>query len=109
MQINIIKEMQKSNKIKQTEDGMAILKAKITEICEDMYANGFIDSGVWKADPILNLQTGDTLTNGYYIQSESIDEQAQSDREARIAPPIYVSLKLAGAIHYLTIQIDVNR
>ncbi len=109
MQINIIKEMQKSNKIKQTEDGMAILKAKITEICEDMYANGFIDSGVWKAEPVLNLQTGDTLTNGYYIQSESIDEQSQSDREARIAPPIYVSLKLAGAIHYLTIQIDVNR
>ncbi|MBR0518859.1 DUF3383 family protein [bacterium] len=109
MQINIIQEMQKSNKIKQTEDGMTILKAKITEVCEDMYANGFIDSGVWKAEPVLNLQTGDTLTNGYYIQSEPIDEQSQSDREARIAPPIYVSLKLAGAIHYLTIQIDVNR
>ena len=109
MQANIIKEMQSQKKIKQTEDGMAILKAKITEVCEEMYANGFIDSGIWKAEPVLNLQTGDTLPNGYYIQSESIDEQAQEDREARIAPPIYVSLKLAGAIHYLTIQIDVNR
>ena len=109
MQINIIREMQSQNKIKQTEDGMAILKAKITEVCEEMYANGFIDSGIWKAEPVLNLKTGDTLSNGYYIQSESIDEQSQSDREARIAPPIYVSLKLAGAIHYLTIQIDVNR
>ena len=109
MQTNIIKEMQSQNKIKQTEDGMAILKTKITEVCEEMFANGFIDSGVWKAESVLNLQTGDTLPNGYYIQSEPIDEQSQIDREARIAPPIYVSLKLAGAIHYLTIQIDVNR
>lgn len=109
MQANIIAEMQRNNKIKQTEDGMAILKTKITEVCEDMFASGFIDSGVWKAEPVLNLQRGDTLPNGYYIQSEPIDEQSQEDREARLAPPIYVSLKLAGAIHYLTIQIDVNK
>ena len=31
------------------------------------------------------------------------------ERDARKAPPIYVSLKLAGAIHHVTVQVDVNR
>lgn len=51
----------------------------------------------------------DTLPGGYLIQSEPIDSQSQADRDARKAPPIYVSLKLAGAIHHVTISVDVNR
>ena len=43
------------------------------------------------------------------IQSEPINAQLQADRDARKAPPIYVSLKLAGAIHHVTVQVDVNR
>ena len=46
---------------------------------------------------------------GYLIQSEAMAEQSQTERDARNAPPIYVSLKLAGAIHHVTIQVDVNR
>ena len=74
-----------------------------------MFSAGFIAGGVWKGKKILNLETGDSIPNGYLVQAESIDSQSQVDREARKAPPIYVSLKLAGAIHYVTIIIDVNR
>ena len=55
------------------------------------------------------LEYGKVLPGGYLIQSEPISEQAQAERDARNAPPIYVSLKLAGAIHHVTIQVDVNR
>jgi hypothetical protein len=88
---------------------MTQLKNAVKVVCDDMTRVGFVASGVWKSTDVLNLKYGDTLPNGYLIQSEPIDEQAQADRDARKAPPIYVSLKLAGAIHHVTVQVDVNR
>ena len=38
-----------------------------------------------------------------------MDEQAQSDREARKAPPIQIAVKLRGAIHFVDVAITVNR
>jgi hypothetical protein len=35
--------------------------------------------------------------------------QAQATREQRIAPPIQIAIKLAGAIQEVDIIIDVNR
>lgn len=85
------------------------MKDALKVVCEDMNNVGFISAGVWKSDDILGLSYGDTLPKGYMIQSQPIDEQSQADRDARKAPPIYVSLKLAGAIHHVTVQCDVNR
>lgn len=109
MQLRLMDLLYQNNKIAQTESGMTRLKNEVKVVCDDMNRVGFIDSGVWKASSILNLNYGDTLPNGYLIQSEPIDEQSQADRDARKAPPIYVSLKLAGAIHHVTVQVDVNR
>lgn len=109
MQMALMDELYKNNKIAQTESDMTTLKDAVKVVCDDMNRVGFIASGVWKSTAILNLSYGDTLPNGYLIQSEPIDEQSQADREARKAPPIYVSLKLSGAIHHVTVQVDVNR
>lgn len=109
MQLSIMDLLYQNNKIAQTEGGMSQIVDAVKEVCEDMRRIGFIESGVWKASSILNLQKGDTLPNGYYIQTEPIDEQSQADRDARKAPYTYVSLKLAGAIHHVTVQVDVNR
>lgn len=96
-------------KVPQTESGMSRLKNAIKEECENINRIGFIAGGVWKSTDMLDLKYGDTLPRGYLIQSEPIDSQLQADRDARKAPPIYVSLKLAGAIHHVTVQVDVNR
>ncbi|WP_371378911.1 DUF3383 family protein [Sporomusa aerivorans] len=109
MQLSLMDLLYQSNKIAQTEAGMTQLKDAIKEVCETMNKVGFIKSGVWNSTAVLSLAKGDTLPNGYLIQSEAIDEQAQADRDARKAPNIYVSLKLAGAIHHVTVQVDVNR
>lgn len=109
MQLSLMDLLYQNNKISQTEAGMTQLIDAVKEVCQDMNRVGFIESGVWKAADILNLKKGDTLPSGYFIQSEPIDEQSQADRDARKAPPIYASLKLAGAIHHVTVQVDVNR
>ncbi len=109
MQLGIMDLLVQNNKIPQTEAGMTRIKNALKEVCEDYNRIGFISPGVWKAGDILNLKYGDVLPGGYLIQSESIDSQTQAAREQRIAPNIYVSLKLAGAIHHVTVQVDVNR
>ncbi len=109
MQLGLMDVLYQNNKVAQTESGMTTLKDAVKVVCDDMNRVGFVSAGVWKGNAILGLAAGDTLPNGYLIQSEPIDEQAQADRDARKAPPIYVSLKLAGAIHHVTVQCDVNR
>lgn len=108
-QLTIMDLLVANNKLPQTESGMSRIKNAIKEECERINLIGFIAAGVWKAGDMLDLKYGDTLPRGYIIQSEPINDQTQADRDARKAPPIYVSLKLAGAIHHVTVQVDVNR
>ena len=109
MQLSIMDLLVNVNKVPQTEAGMGRIKTAIKEVCDDMNRIGFIKEGVWKGEELMALEYGKVLPGGYLIQSEPISEQAQAERDARNAPPIYVSLKLAGAIHHVTIQVDVNR
>jgi hypothetical protein len=108
-QLAIMDLLVQNNKLPQTESGMGRIKNAIKTECESLNNIGFIAAGVWKSNDMLDLKYGDTLPRGYLIQSEPINDQSQADRDARIAPPIYVSLKLAGAIHHVTVQVDVNR
>ena len=109
MQLAIMDLLYQSNKVPQTEAGMTQIIDTIRGVCENMHRVDFIESGIWNAADMLDLKKGSTLPKGYFIQAEPIDTQLQADRDARKAPPIYVSLKLAGAIHHVTVQIDVNR
>lgn len=108
-QLAIMDLLIQNAKIPQTEGGMTRIHRVLADVCESYTRIGFLASGVWNGASILDLEQGDTLPNGYLIQSEPIDEQAQSDRDNRIAPPIYIALKLAGAIHSVIVQVDVNR
>lgn len=96
-------------KIAQTEGGMTRIHNALNGVLKDYQRIGYLETGVWHGDTILGLKYGDTVNNGYLVQSEPIAEQNQADRENRIAPPIYIALKLAGAIHSAVVQIDVNR
>lgn len=108
-QLAIMDLLVANNKLAQTEAGMNRIKNAIKDECERLNLIGFIAAGVWKSNDILGLSYGDTLPRGYIIQSEPINDQTQADRDARNAPPIYISFKLAGAIHHVTVQVDVNR
>lgn len=100
---------QSKTKIPQTEGGVTQILTTIEKVLAEAVTNGLVAPGVWNADGFGRLERGDYLPKGYYLYSQPVDEQAQSEREQRKAPPIQCAIKLAGAVHSTDIQIDVNR
>lgn len=110
LQIAAINSLKNNPKIPQTEDGMTTLINSLVPALEAERTRGFLAPGTWNAVAILNLETGDTINTGYVIQAGLISDQSQADRDNRIAPDIYVCVKLAGAIEKVAlISINVNR
>ncbi len=100
---------QSATKIPQTDAGVNQLTNAIGGVCDAAVNNGLVASGIWNADGFGQLSTGQYLKTGYYIYAQPIALQSQSDRETRVAPPIQVAVKLAGAIQSLDVIVDVNR
>jgi hypothetical protein len=65
--------------------------------------------GVWTGPPVGAISTGDTLSKGYYLYAPPIATQSDTDRAARKAPVIQAAIKLAGAIHFVNVLVNVNR
>lgn len=96
-------------KVPQTDPGINRLVARVSEGCEQGVTNGLIAPGRWDGPSFGALNTGDTLSKGYYVYAPPVATQSQSDREARKAPVIQVAIKLAGAVHSSNIIVNVNR
>lgn len=109
VQLSVCDLLGKTNKVPQTEGGMLEIINAFTPDLEKAVRTGFAAPGIWTAPGLLTLETGDAIEKGYLVMSESIDEQVPAERESRMAPPIYIMLKLAGAIHFVVIQVNVNR
>lgn len=109
IQLNIMDKLYKAPKVPQTESGITTLVDACNSACQKYVTIGFLAPGLWTGDAILNLKNGDLLNTGYLVQSEAINNQSVADREARKAPPIYVAIKEAGAIHSVTIGVYVVR
>jgi hypothetical protein len=100
---------QSKTKIPQTNDGMNQLATVCKNVCLEGQNNGLIaDEGVWNSDGFGELERGGTIS-GFYIYFQNVNDQAQSEREQRKATPIQIAVKLAGAIHFVDVQVDVNR
>lgn len=98
-----------TTKIPQTEAGVTRLLTNVEQSMDQSVSNGLVAPGIWNGGPIGQVSSGDTLTKGYYVYAAPLATQAQSDREARKAPLIQVACKLAGAIHFADVQINVVR
>ncbi|ELX8408485.1 DUF3383 domain-containing protein [Klebsiella oxytoca] len=98
-----------TTKIPQTDAGVTRLMANVEASLDQAVNNGLIAPGVWNGGPIGQIESDDTLTKGYYVYADAVANQAQSDREARKSPVIQAAIKLAGAIHYGDVQINVVR
>jgi hypothetical protein len=109
IQTSVMNALTKAPKIPQTEEGISLLVTAITDPCEAARTRGVIAPGIWKGAPVLGLKTGDTLSTGYMVLADSLANQSQADRDARKSPPIYVPIKLAGAMEHVVIGVIVNR
>lgn len=103
-----------TTKIPQTEAGQNQLVNAVSAVCGNQPGgavfNGLAGPGTWDSSAIFgSLQTGQYLPLGFYIFTPSVNLQAESDRAARVAPPIQVALKLAGAFQEADVLVTVNR
>lgn len=98
-----------TTKIPQTEAGVTRLLSNVEQSLDQAVSNGLVAPGVWNGGDIGQITAGDTLTKGYYVYAQPLSSQAQADREARKAPLIQAAIKLAGAVHYADVQINVVR
>lgn len=97
------------SKIPQTEAGVTRLVTNVEQSLSQAVNNGLLAPGIWNGGDIGEIAAGDTLTKGYYVYANPLSAQAQADREARKAPVIQVAAKLAGAIHFADVLINVVR
>lgn len=93
-------------KVPQTERGMDYLKRTARMVCQQAVYNGFLGAGTWNGDyPFGNPE--DFARNisdfGFYIYSEPVASQTQTQRQTRKAPVIYIAGKQQGAIHSMDI------
>ncbi|WP_431296492.1 DUF3383 family protein [Rahnella sp. PAMC 25559] len=98
-----------TTKIPQTEAGTTRLLTNVEQSMDQAVSNGLVAAGIWNGGPIGQVSPGDTLTKGYYVYANPLSTQAQADREKRKAPLIQVACKLAGAVHFADVQINVVR
>ena len=98
-----------TTKIPQTDSGVNGMIAAISRRLDQSVANGLVAPGVWQASGFGVLSQGDYLSKGYYVYAPPVATQSLADRSARKAPVIQVAIKLAGAIHFVDIIINVNR
>nr|DAL18044.1 MAG TPA_asm: tail sheath protein [Caudoviricetes sp.] len=110
VQTNLFNLMYTSTtKIPQTEAGITRLLSNVEQSLDQAVSNGLVAPGVWNGGDIGQISAGDTLTKGYYVYAQPLSSQAQADRETRKAPLIQAAIKLAGAVHYADVQINVVR
>ena len=95
-------------KLPQTDAGMAVVIAAVTNAREYMVDVGYVAEGIWNGDEIKSLLPGDVLAGGFMIFAESFASLSQQDREARKAPPITVAIKTSGTIESVVINVNVN-
>lgn len=109
IQLGLMSILSSTRVIPQTDSGLSQLVAAVSSVCDTIANVGFIGSGIWRGSDVLGLKSGDAVPNGYYVEADSFANQSQTDREARKAPPIYVALKMAGAIEFVVVRVIVNR
>lgn len=96
-------------KIPQTDAGNNQLLTDIIASCGRARTNGLIAAGVWNGPAIGSINTGDTLTDGFYAYAPPVASQTTADRAARKSVSFQVAGKLAGAIHTANVLINVSR
>ena len=96
-------------KVPQTDPGVHLITTVIENSLADAVNNGLVAPGQWNAPGFGQLSMGDFLPKGYYVYAPSVSTQSEAIRSTRVAPTIQCAIKLAGAVHFANVQINVNR
>ncbi len=100
-----------STKLPQTEPGMAVLKGAYINVLQEAVNNGYVAPGAWNSpelfgDPVALVRN--IAQVGWYLYSQPVNQQSQTDRANREAPLIQIAIKEAGAIQSSAVVVYVN-
>jgi hypothetical protein len=111
VQTNVFNELYTvGTKIPMTDPGIHVLATIVSDAMLDGVNNGLIAPGVWQTAAVFGtLVEGQFLSTGFYVFAPSVATISESQRAARIAPTIQCAVKLAGAVHYSSVILNVNR
>jgi len=109
IQYNILNVLTRLPKVPQTEPGQVTLEQAVEQALDQAVLTGFIGPGVWEGQTVLDVVPGTPMPKGYIVQSPLYTSQNAGDRQLRKAMPIYVTFIEAGAVHFVTIAIYVQR
>jgi Protein of unknown function (DUF3383) len=105
LQIDIVNVLQSMSVVPQTNAGQHLLLQGANTACANSASIGFLAGSTWEGNPVLSLDTGDSLPSGYLNQSPPYSQQSSADRDAGQAMPIYCTITTAGAVRSLTIGV----
>jgi len=112
LEVDLFNFLYASDRVPQTEDGVAAMQRVMEAVHEQGVRNGGIAPGTLSAANILDVQqtTGNTdfdgyLPKGYLIFTEAIANQSTASRALREAPPTTIWIKGSGAIHSIDISL----
>ncbi len=89
-----------ARKVGYDEDGMDEAKQQVEKVLKHGAEMGFIAKNkIWRGSDFGAIKTGTLLSDGYYIYSDPINKQSDSDVANRVAPFIYFCYTERGAIH----------
>lgn len=109
IQTDLFNRMRSAPKIPQTNSGMNDIATTVSGSCEAAVNNGLCAPGIWTGPALGVIKTGQTLSKGYYVSMGDINDQSAGDRAARKATVCQVAMKLAGAVHYASVLVNVVR
>jgi hypothetical protein len=97
------------SKVPQTDAGVHLLVTSVSDTCAQGVVNGTIAPGQWNGPDLGQIVTGQQLSTGFYVYAAPVASQPQATRDQRIAPTIQAAIKLAGAVHFSDVIVNVNR
>lgn len=95
-------------KVPQDDGGMNQCINTASSVMEKYRTNGLLAPGIWTFQGFGSLKQGDYLDKGYYIYAAPVATQLEASRAARMAMPLQIAVKLAGAIQTIAATITVN-
>jgi len=111
IQYNVMNLLTSVPKVPQTDSGQQTLVQAVERALQQSALTGFVAGGVWQGQTILTLTPGTALPLGYIVLTPTYATWGKSNPAkvaARQAPPIYVALIEAGAVHFVTIEVLVQ-
>ena len=109
IQASVFAGLYGSKKVPQTDRGMASIMHWIEVVLQQGVRNGLLAPGVWNAAGVGQIATGQYLDKGYYAWCDTVNNQSQATRQTRIAPPVTILAKGAGALQGINIQINFQQ